>query len=359
MKIAIDVSQIIYGTGVSVYTKELISHLLKAFPKNQYTLFGGSLRRISELRDFTANFNAKQVIFPIPPFAADLLWNKLHIVPIETLIGKMDVFHSSDWAEPPASCFKVTTIHDLSPLVLPEYTPPKIVEVHKRKFEWVKREVDRVIVPSNATKDEAVKLGIDPENVRVIGEALQSGFRKATQFEVERVKKLYGIKGNYALSVGTNPRKNTPRIVQAFKRVRSDKLPNLAIVGGGKNTSHDGIRYLGQVSQTSLAALYSGASLLIYTSLSEGFGLPILEAFSCGCPVLTSNISSMPEVAGDAALLVNPLSVNEIAGGIVKTLKASEKLRVKGKSRVKRYNWEDIAARTMEVYKESTGKSKI
>jgi glycosyltransferase involved in cell wall biosynthesis len=283
-----------------------------------------------------------------------MLWNRLHVLPIEEILGKVDVFHSSDWAEPPASCFKVTTIHDMAPLIMPEYTPQKIVNVHKRKFEWIKKDVDRVIVPSKSTKNDAVRLGIKSEKIRVIPEALRSDFSKSSKEAVDKVKKKYKIEGRYALSVGTNPRKNIKRIAEAFNKVSPDVgLSNLAVVGEANQEINKSVVFLGKVDQKDLKALYSGAELLIFTSLYEGFGLPILEAFACGCPVLTSNISSMPEVAGDAGVLINPLSTDEIADGIVKTLRDSEKLIQKGKKRVKSFSWEETAKKTMEVYRES------
>ncbi|KKQ96568.1 MAG: hypothetical protein UT23_C0029G0007, partial [Candidatus Woesebacteria bacterium GW2011_GWA1_39_12] len=107
MKIAIDISQSIYGTGVSWYTRSLVENLLTLDDQNEYLLFGGSLRRLGELRKF-----AKGKYYPIPPSLADFIWNRLHVLPIENLIGEVDVFHSSDWTQPPSKAFKVTTVHD-------------------------------------------------------------------------------------------------------------------------------------------------------------------------------------------------------------------------------------------------------
>src|SRR5687767_3901052 len=114
MKIGIDISQIIYETGVSVYTQNLVTNLLKIDNENEYVLFGGSFRRLDDIKKMVANFQGRVIskIFPFPPVLADLIWNRFHTFPIEKLVGKIDVFHSSDWAQPPTSAFNVTTIHD-------------------------------------------------------------------------------------------------------------------------------------------------------------------------------------------------------------------------------------------------------
>lgn len=109
MRICIDVSQIVYGTGVSVYTRNLIQNLLKIDQKNEYVFFAGTLRRKADVLRFVPD--AK--VFPIPPTLADIIWNRTHVLPIEKLVGKIDVFHSSDWTQPPSNAFKVTTVHDL------------------------------------------------------------------------------------------------------------------------------------------------------------------------------------------------------------------------------------------------------
>lgn len=354
MKIGIDISQVIYNTGVSVYTRELITHLTNNFPENEYILFGGSLRRGDELRDFAKPLkNTKSVVTPISPTIADLVWNRLHFLDIERLIGRVDVFHTSDWAEPPAKVPKVTTIHDLAPLMLPQFTHPKIVAAHKNRLSWVMRESSGVIVPSESSRRDAIELGIDESKIRVIPEALRTGLSKAPNDQVEKVKRKYRISGRYALSVGNNPRKNNKRAIQAFKKAKVDAgLDRLVIVGQGKGDSTiSGVVFTGHVSDAELGALYTGASILLYPSLYEGFGLPILDAFYYDLPVVTSSISSMPEVAADAAVLVDPESVESITDGIIKATIHSKELIKKGRARLKNFNWDKTASMTMELYR--------
>jgi len=184
MKIGIDISQIAYeGTGVAKLVKNLVENLLSLDEKNEYILFFSSLRRqfpISnfsrQLRDpavagqFQSNHNFKIKKFRLPPTLLDLLWNKLHILPIEWLIGDIDVFITSDWTEPPAvRTKKVTILYDLIVYKYPNETDRKIIEVQKRKLKWVKKESDLIFCISEATKKDAVEiLKIEEERLKVI-----------------------------------------------------------------------------------------------------------------------------------------------------------------------------------------------
>ena len=253
MKIAIDLSQIIYGTGVSHYRENLVRNLLKIDSKNEYVLYAGSLRRKQDI----LNFFPQTKVFPIPPRLAHFVWNKLHILPIEKLIGQVDVIHTSDWAEPPSALPKITTIHDLVPLVLPKFTPKIIVETHKDRLKWVSKESRRIIAPSLATKEDLIKLGINEDKITVIYEA--PNFSKATSSEVEAVKKKYSIHEDYIIMIGTNPRKNIERSVKAFHLAKHGKNLKLLIIGENKGLRLEderGVRFLGFVSTSDLSSLF-------------------------------------------------------------------------------------------------------
>ena len=178
MKIGIDVSQIVHeGTGVAQYTQNLVESLLKIDKKNEYILFGGSLRKKKVLSGYLAQFeNNKNVTvktFYLPPLFLEFLWNKLHILPVEKLIGKIDVFYSSDWLQPPTKAKKVTILHDLIVYKYPESFQQKgghnIVVNQKRRLGWVKRECDMIICDSEATKKDAMEiLGIVEKRLKVI-----------------------------------------------------------------------------------------------------------------------------------------------------------------------------------------------
>lgn len=350
MRVGIDVSQIVYGTGVSTYTKNLVASLLSADEENEYVLFAGSLRRKAEILNTFPNTK----VFPIPPTAADFLWNRLHAFPIEKLIGKVDVFHTSDWSEPPSSAFKVTTVHDLYPLKFPKMVHSKVLETHKRKLYWVRKESKRIIVPSISTKNDLVHFGFNEDIIRVIPEAPSR--IKIQDEEIAAVKKKYNVRGEYLISIGVTPLKNTEKIIKAFRLALPGKDLKLLVAGRPSNLKlqpERNVRYLGYVPENDLSALLSGSRGLIFASLYEGFGIPILDAFSCSVPVVTSNIGSMPEVAGNAAELVDPNSVNSIAEGIQKIFRGPKSFIDRGNARVKEFSWEKTATQTLEVYRES------
>jgi len=164
MRIGIDISQMAYqGTGVGNYTKNLVKELLKIDKKNKYIFFFSSLRRQPpNLPGIRA--------FRLPPTLLDILWNRLHICPIEWFIGEVDVFLSSDWLQPPSKKAKlVTTIHDLTPWIYPKTMHPKIVSTHKRRMKWIKKECSAVLCDSESTKRDVMKIiGIEPARLEVV-----------------------------------------------------------------------------------------------------------------------------------------------------------------------------------------------
>lgn len=174
MKIGIDISQIAFpGAGVANYTKNLVESLLRIDKENEYILFGSSLRRKKTLKTWFQSLSAQNAvlkIFQFPPTLLDFLWNRLHILPIETLIGKVDIFLSSDWTQPPTRKAKEATIlYDLSVYKHPQEMSSKIVSVQKRRLKWVKRECEVIFCISQATKKDALEiLGIEEKRLSVV-----------------------------------------------------------------------------------------------------------------------------------------------------------------------------------------------
>jgi len=363
MKIAIDISAVVYETGVSTYTKNLVTHLLKIDKDNEYILFGGSLRRNQKLQNFVntleGNFRAK--LYRIPPTLADVVWNRIHTLKIEYFVGKVDVFHSSDWAQPPADACKVTTIHDLVPVKYPKLSHPKIVAVHGRRFKHIKKEVNFIIVPSNNTKKDLVELEVPSKRIKVIHEAPDLIYKPISRENIEKLKKKYRIKGKFLLAVGITPRKNVERIIEAFDKVRAGMNLRLVIIGEPKVklAHHRGVIYTGHIESSDMPAFYSGAEALVYPSLYEGFGLPILESFACKTPVVTSNRGSMKEIAGNGAALVDPYSTESISVGILKALENKKELFTMGSKMLKKYSWNKTAQETLNIYNNHKCKKKV
>lgn len=372
MKIAIDISQIAYeGTGVGEYTREMVFYILGVDRENEYVLFGISLRRQKIFKDYfrTVKYlggNVSLKIFPIPPTFGNFLWNKLHIVNIEKLIGKVDIFHSSDWIQPPAFAKKVTTVHDLIVYKYPQTSHPHIIEVQKRRLYWVRRDCDLVLADSLATKNDLVKiLAFDPSKIEVVYPGVSNEYKPADDREIARVRQKYGLTGDYILTVGTlEPRKNLQNALEAFEYflkhpliTTRGKSIQLAIAGnlgwGEKIEQSKSVRVLGYVEKKDLPGLYSGASVFLYPSLYEGFGLPVLEAMKCGCIVVTSERGSLKEVVGEAAILIDPYDPKDISTKLVKFF-VDKNLRntylKKIEKQAAKFSWEKGTKRILELY---------
>lgn len=375
MRIGIDISQIVYGTGVSTYTKNICLSVLKASGKeNNFVFFGSSLRRRLELTSFV-NLCKKQnpklkidaKICFLPPTILEPLFNGVHFLPLEIFTRDLDVFHSSDWTQPSSKAFKVTTIHDLAVLKYPQTFPKKILSTQTRRFKWIKKEVDLIIAVSESTKRDIVDLLNVPEKkIKVIYEGYDSSFALKKKIDVLKMREKYNLKGDYFLSVATlEPRKNLRTTIKAFKSLR-EKNPNASLVlaGGmgwedlenmGVDKKTDGVNFLGYVDQKDLSFLYSGSIGFVYPSLYEGFGLPPLEAMACGVPVITSNVSSLPEVVGDAGILIEPEDDRALSKNMEKLLKNKkfrEGLIKKGLVQAKKFNWQKAGQETLKVYEE-------
>jgi glycosyltransferase involved in cell wall biosynthesis len=374
MKIGIDISQIVYGTGVSFYTRNLIKALAKIDQKNDYLLIGTSLRRKKELAKFSEevqkiNPRFKNKLFNFPLSLAQIWGNKWRLGFLETLTGPLDVFHSSDWIEPPSKARKITTLHDFGFFRYPRSSHPQILAVMKRRLELVKKEVNKIICVSRSTATDAVEfLKVSPKKLEVVYEAPGKEFKKVSEKRVSQAKNKYGLKGKYLLAVATiEPRKNFPGILEAFT-IFLKSNPDFSLVIVGKlgwdkviariMAKTDRVTLTGYIPTSDLVSLYNGAQCLLFPSLYEGFGLPILEAMACGCPVVTSNTSSMAELVGKSAILVNPSSPEKIAIAINQALRQRPELVRRGLERAKKFTWERAARQTLKVYEKAFQKSK-
>lgn len=342
MNIGIDISAVVYGTGVSDYTKDLVSQLIKTNSDN-FTLFGSSLRRQQDILNI---FPQAKITF-LPPTALDLLWNKFHLVGVEQFVGKIDVWHSSDWTEPPAKAAKVTTVHDLSPFLYPAEMDSKIVEVHTRKMKWAVKECRKFICVSQNTAQDLQRLfNVAPDRIVVIPEALPSRYLRSA-----RLTKYT----NYLVAIGARqPRKNIQALISAYLKFKDSlDLPKKLIIIGenAEKVTDPSIFYTGYVDDQTLVDLLAGAEAFVYPSLYEGFGLPILGAFQHQVPVAASNASSIPEVAGNAAILFDPGNEDEMAKSIRQAIDQKQDLIKEGSAQLQKFSWASAAADTLAVYK--------
>lgn len=374
MIIGIDISSIPYGTGVSNYTLNLVRHLVKIDPTNKYKLLYYSLRQPlpAEIRQLAEKSNVTIYHYRFPPRLVELIWNQLHIFPLELFIGKCDVFHTWDWTQPPAFKAKlVSTVHDLVPFLFPEYQHKRTISTFNRKMELVAREKTHLICVSQNTQNDLFKLfpQIDPDLTKVIFEAAEDKYDQFYKLSLSEKKKKeavihhqYGL-NHFILAQGTRePRKNLDRLVEAFisyKQKHPASRVELAITGkygwgSDVNTPiTQSIKILGYIPEKDMVALHSAAICLVYPSLYEGFGLPLIKSMKVGTPVITSNASSLPEIVGNAAILVNPNSSQDIASAIEKVLKSSilrTNLSRKGIKQAKKYSWTITAAETLKFY---------
>jgi glycosyltransferase involved in cell wall biosynthesis len=287
------------------------------------------------------------------------------------------VFHSPDFVLPPTwRARTVLTVHDLSFLTTPHTSDPAL---RRYLMDAVPRSVaraDRILADSESTQRDLVRhLSVEPERIRVVYPGVGPEFQPLDSQAVGGVRARYGLDGPFVLSVGTlQPRKNYPLLIEAYGRLREldPALGDVSLViAGGRGWLYDEIdatierlgetarvRLLGFVPEEDLPALYNAAAAFAMPSLYEGFGIPVVEALACGTPVVASNVSSLPEAGGDAALLVPPDDVAAVADALRRLLTDRElraTLRQRGFAHAQRFTWEAAAQTVVAVYRELAG----
>ena len=319
LRIGIDVSPLeLTEAGTARYLRNLLAHLE-----------GVSIER------FVAEGESRSA-----KVQRDLFWYPA-VLPRKARGGEIDVLHCPGHRAPLRSSVPVVvTLHDLAVVRHPETFNRWTRWYSRAMLPRIVRAAARVIAVSSFTAREAVELlELDEGKIRVIPHGVAPPFEPEGQ----------SATGTYALAVGTiEPRKNLPRSADAARRAGVE----LRVVGP-EGWGDVGVQSLGFVSDEVLAALYRGAECLVFPSLYEGFGLPVLEAMACGTPVVTSNTGALAEVAGDAAVLVDPYDVDAIAAGIEEARRRRDELRAKGLERVGPFRWDETARRTVEVYREA------
>jgi len=372
MNIGIDITPAIYHRGVSRYTVNLAKNLAKE-NSISLSLFGSSLREQSYLKEVSEDISNASVnklrkkILPLPQKVLGKMW-QFGINPISKHLKNLDVFHSWDWLQPPDKNIPVvSTVHDLAILKFPETAHPKILKSHERSWAKLKENKSHIIAVSRTTKKDIMEfLGYPSYMIHVVHEALPEEFKivsdSITEEIAQSVKEKLELNKPYILFVGTRePRKNLLNLVEAWQPLSKDFELIIAGNAGWDNIEEESKKFeyqpkfLGRVSDKELSVLYSYASVFAYPSLYEGFGLPILESFYLGTPVLTSNNSGMMEVAGNAAELIDPNSPADITKGLKKILSENKEEQQKRLQRMiirqQMFDWRKVTKETIDVYK--------
>ena len=352
-------------SGVSQYTARLLKALIEQ---------GGGWRyRLLSSRELCGVIPEGALYSATMRFPNKTIWMQV-LLPLILSRLRLPLCHFTNFLAPlKAPCPYLVTIHDMSLFIHGE--------MHTRKSLWsvrsllplVARRADAIIaVSESARRDILSVLRVPAQKVRVIHEAAGEEYRVLDRpGELHRVSATYGLQDPFILSVGTiEPRKNLQRLLLAYARLKqAGQKETLLLVGqlGWKYQGvlreierlglQDRVRILGYVPDADLPAIYNLARALAFPSLYEGFGLPILEAMACGTPVLTSNCSSMPEVAGEAAVLVDPCSQESLTEGLHRILQDAsfrEQLRAAGFKRAAQFSWSRAAAETTRLYENLT-----
>ena len=355
MRILIDATPLLLrSAGVKSYTYHWIEHLWQQ-AKNEQILTFPKIARLPPLQ------HERSVLPPVPTYsrlALLYLANTPGIPLLDWMTARADVFHvSNQIRRPPRKVRLTATIHDMTTYLMPELHTDANVRADASFAEAVLKRAAGLIAVSENTRNDAVRLlKLPPERIEVIHSGVPEVYFDARPRPAARP---------YALFLGTiEPRKNIDTLLDAWAGLKLSDDFDLVIAGPAGWRSEQtmarlrsdatGVRYLGYVAEDELPGLMAGASAFVYPSLYEGFGFPVAQAMAAGAPVITSNVSSLPEIAGDGALLVDPRSVTEIASALRNLLTSpsvQEKLRAAGRARAERYRWENCARKSLDFFR--------
>ena len=369
MRIAIDVRKL-HDFGIGTYIRNLLKYLAVIDQEHEYVLFCRPQDR-EDISTLGPNFHA------VIDRSGHYSLAEQFTIPARLLARQVDLFHAPHYVLPPlVPCRSVVTIHDCIHLMFPQYLPHRLAHVYARASLWAAaRRAERILTVSETSKADILRYcDVPAGRITVIPNAIDARFATGPGREhVERTKERYQLDGPFALYVGNiKPHKNLERLIDAFHLLRRQGFEHLKLLIIGDQISkyprlrravdryklHKHVRFLGFVGDDTLAALYRLATVFVFPSLYEGFGLPPLEAMASGTPVVTSNVSSLPEVVGDAAVLVDPYNAEAIADGMRRVLTdpgLCATLHQRGLERARTFSWEVSVRRIHQVYMDVAG----
>jgi glycosyltransferase involved in cell wall biosynthesis len=366
VRIGIDARKL-HDFGIGTYIRNLLRQLARIDSQTDFVILcrpedRGTLAALGE------NFR------PVPETSGNYSVAEQITIPLALLRERVTLFHAPHYVLPPlVRCRSVVTIHDCIHLMFPQYLPNRFALAYaKTSMRLAARRATRIMTVSESSKRDILRyVDTQPEKIDVIYNAYDDRFAiEPREDDVVRVRERYQLQDEFVLYAGNvKPHKNLERLIEAFHLVRKRGLDHLKLVLIGDEISkytalrravhqhqlHKYVRFLGYLPEDTLAVMYRLAGVFVFPSLYEGFGLPPLEAMASGTPVVTSNVSSLPEVAGDAAVLVDPYNPHAIADGIYRVLN-DERLRRemvhKGIARAGLFSWEQSVRRIRAIYDE-------
>ncbi len=368
MRIGFDVTPItVNRTGVGNYCFYLLKHLVSMMKEESISCFSAG-RGGSGLSDLGLELPHHHTA--IPTRALYKLWSLFNAPKVDKMLGGVDVYHATNFFLPAVeSARRIVTIHDLTFLVAPHLCSPKILAPFSKGIKRFAQSADAIVTYSEWTRsDMATFLDVEPEKVTVTPLAVDEGLHPIPKDEAaSHIAEKYDIKTPYLLFVSTlEPRKNVPGLIRAFAKIAKDLPHNLVLIGGlGWDCEiifqtieefglSERVHHMGFLNPHSeLAAFYSAADAFVFPSFYEGFGLPILEAMACGCPVVSSTNASLPEVAGECAVYCDAEDDSSIVNAVYKILQdetATNEMVAKGLERSKEFSWESCAKLTLDLY---------
>ncbi len=355
--------------GIGRYVRELVRALAQQDDETDYRLFVAGQRAGGLPPPPGPNFHWCPTRLSNKWLAR--LWHRMRLpIPVEHWTGAIALLHAPDFTLPPVrkGTRTLLTVHDLSFVRAPEGATPALRAYLNRVVPRSVARADHILADSEATRRDLIDLyHVPPEKVSVLYSGVEERFTPVRdEAKLRAVRARYGIgEGPFILSVGTvQPRKNYARLIEAFRRL--DRINLRLVIAGGRGwldetlyaqietpELQERVRFIGFVADEDLPALYSAASVFAYPSLYEGFGLPPLEAMACGVPVVASDAASLPEVVGEAGLLVDPYDVDALAEALARVLD-DETLRrtliAKGHEQARRFSWAAAARQLLEHY---------
>jgi len=377
MNIAFDAQPIIESqkTGIGFYEYNIVKEFLKHWPENNYTFncfrFRNPCEALKALHEFEELGGISNICAWFPSSFYRLIWNFIP-VPYSLFLGNnADITCFFNYHVPPGvTGKKVVVVHDMAYQVFPETVRLRTRVMLNMSLKKSIKRADSIITISEFSKSEIVKyMGVDPSLITVAHCGVDTDiFYPLSEDLVNKVKQKYDLPSEYLLYTGTlEPRKNIERLIDAYAMlINENAFTPVLVLAGRKGWLYDSIFdkinslgiekrviFTGYVDDGDMPALLSGALIFVFPSLYEGFGMPPLEAMACGIPVITSSAASLPEVAGDAAIMVDPYDTVAIKNGInrlINDAKLRDFLSIKGIERAKQFNWKRTASTIMNIY---------